>query len=195
MGLVVLPTTVSLLAGQHSFYEINEGYENRCIKCHGDIYEELRGGFNHSMIDGSSGFNGKECFGCHRANVSLTYANASRNQPGGEAHAATKTNCGYCHFDEDNNFDAPVAGGFGLSDLQPDTGIHASHYSFVIQSGEGDLVSNNSESCIACHTNCMVEINFNVSVRSRVSVTNTVDGWDFESIEVVGFTNYSEKKS
>lgn len=195
MGLVVLPTTVSLLASQHSFYKVNEGYESRCIKCHADIYEELKGGSNHSTIDGSSGFSGKECLSCHRANVSMTYANASKNQPGEEAHAATITDCGYCHFNRNNNFNAPVAGGFGLSDLQPDTGRYASHQNFVIKSRKGNLVLNHSESCIACHTNCMVEINFNVSAKSRVSVTNTASGWDFESIQPVGFDNYTEKKS
>lgn len=198
MGLVVLPTTVSLLAGQHSFYEINEGYESRCIKCHGDIYEELKGGTNHSThskVDGSSGFSGKECLGCHRANVSITYADASSNQIGEEAHAATITQCGNCHFDQNNNFEAPVAGGFGLSNNQSDTGIYASHHSFVIQSSEGDLLSNHSESCIACHSECTVEINFNVSVKSSVSVNNTIDGWEFESIQVAGFDNYTEKKS
>ncbi|MFP3909162.1 MAG: hypothetical protein ACLFVI_06040 [Archaeoglobaceae archaeon] len=195
MGLVVLPTTVSLLAGQHSFYETNEGYESRCIKCHADIYEELKGGANHSTVDGSSGLSGKECLACHRANVSITYANASKNQPGKEAHAATTTDCGYCHFDQNNSFNAPVAGGFGLSNLEPDTGAYASHYSFVIQSREGDLISKHSESCIACHTNCMVEINFNVSVKSRVSVTNTADGWEIGSIQAIGFTNYTEKKN
>lgn len=127
--------------------------------------------------------------------MSITYANASRNQPGDEAHAATIINCGYCHFDRDNNFNAPVAGGFGLSNLQPDTGIYASHYSFVIQSREGGLISNHSESCIACHTNCRMEINFNVSVKSRVSVTNTANGWEFEPIKAVGFDNYTEEKS
>ncbi len=194
MGLVVLPTTVSLLSGQHSFYEVNEGYESRCIKCHADIYEELRSGSNHSTIDSNNGFSGEECLGCHRANVSTTYANATRNQPGGEAHAATITDCGYCHFDKDNNFNAPVAGGFGLSNVEPDTGIYASHYSFVIQSREGDMASNHSESCIACHTNCAVEINFNVSVRSKVSVTNTNDGWEIQSIQAVSFDNYTEEK-
>ncbi len=195
MGLVVLPTTVSLLAGQHSFYEVNEGYESRCIKCHADIYEELRSGSNHSTIDGSNDFSGQECFGCHRANVSITYANASINQPGEEAHAATISDCGYCHFDQNNSFNAPVTGGFGLSNMEPDTGIYASHYSLVIQSREGELVSNHSESCIACHTNSRVEINFNVSVNSRVSVNNTAEGWEFESIQPIGFDNYTETKA
>lgn len=195
IGLVVLPTTVSLLAGQHSFYEVNEGYESRCIRCHADIHEELKSGANHSTVDGGDigEWSGKECQGCHRANVSITYANASRNQPGEETHAATTINCGYCHFNENNNFGAPVAGGFGLSNHQPDTGIYASHYNFVIQSREGGLISNHSESCIACHTNCMVEINFNMSTKSKVSVNND-DDWKIKSIQVIGFENYTEKK-
>ncbi|MFO7966589.1 MAG: hypothetical protein R6U44_03215 [Archaeoglobaceae archaeon] len=195
MGMVVLPTTVSLLAGQHTFYEVNEGYESRCVKCHADIYEELKGGSNHSTVDGQSGFSGKECLGCHRANVTITYANASIDQPGEEAHAATTTYCGYCHFDQNNNFDAPIAGGFGLSNLQPDTGIYASHNSFVIQSKKEKMVSNYSESCIACHTNCNVEINFNTTVKSRVSVKNTVNGWEFDSIQPTGFDSYTEEKN
>ncbi|HID43516.1 MAG TPA: hypothetical protein EYP30_07065 [Archaeoglobaceae archaeon] len=195
MGMVVLPSAVSLFAGEHYFYNIDEGYGSKCIKCHADIYEELKNSANHSRVDGSNGFSGEECTACHRSNTSVTYASGETNSPGKEAHAATITNCGYCHFNSSNPFNAPVAGGFGQSDLPDDTGVNESHYKFVTESRSSDLLLNESESCIACHTTCEVRFNFNVSVESTVVVNNTYSGWEFQSMELSNFTTYTEVKS
>jgi len=194
IGMIVLPSVVSLYAGEHSFYDIDDGYGGRCIKCHADIYEELSNGANHSTVDGSSGFDGEECTACHRSNVSIIYASGSTNSPGREAHAATVTHCGYCHFNSTNSFLAPVAGGFGQSDLSDDTGVNESHYKFVTESRSSNLVFNESESCIACHTTCEVTFNFNVSTQAKVLINNTYSGWDFELMQLSNFTTYTEVK-
>lgn len=198
MGLVVLPSTVNLFAGGHSFYNIDQGYEDRCVKCHANIYDELKAGANHSTVDGNDGWSGEECMGCHRANVSITFANATANSPGKEAHAATITRCGYCHLNSTNPFDAPVSGGFGLSDLDNDTGYNASHYSFMVESRDSNLLKNKSEPCVACHTNSMVRINFSMSSETKVVFNNSLGAsdsyWDLKEMTITDNTTYTEVK-
>ncbi|MFO7967107.1 MAG: hypothetical protein R6U44_05875 [Archaeoglobaceae archaeon] len=198
MGLVVLPSTVNLFAGGHSFYNVNQGYGSRCIKCHADVHDELKAGANHSTVDGSEGWSGEECLGCHRANVSITFANTTANVPGEEAHAATIIDCGYCHLNSTNPFNAPVAGGFGLSDLGNDTGYNASHYSFMIDARDSDLLKNESEPCVACHTNTRVRIEFSMRSETKLSFKNSLNAsdsyWDLENMVISENTTYTEVK-
>jgi hypothetical protein len=183
-GMFILPSTVSLFAGQHLFYNVSE---SNCVKCHADIFAELGVSTNHSMVDGVGGLSGEECLACHGVNLSAIE---------GE-HASTLSDCGYCHFNSTNPFGAPVAGGFGLSDLANDTGIAASHLSFVVQSANAYLLPNETESCTACHTPMLVEITFNVSARSKIVVNNTYNigsYWRVELVNITGFTIHREVK-
>jgi len=202
LGVLVLPSTTSLFAGQHLWYDLSYGKSVPCVKCHADVYDELEHSANHSMVDGKAGVDGGECLICHRANTSITYASVSGGYstatPGREAHAATVVNCGYCHLNSSNPFNAPVAGGFGLSDfaLNPgnDTGINASHYSFVMESRESNLLYKESESCIACHTTVNITMNFTAVVESRIVANNTYTSsqscWNVENIEAKSTATY-----
>jgi hypothetical protein len=196
LGVLVLPSTLSLFAGQHFFYNLESGYGSKCIKCHADIFDELSAGAYHNGIGGVS--SGEECLVCHRVNTSIVYANASTNTPGREAHAASTIECSYCHFNSSNPFGAPVAGGFGLSTLANDTGTNASHLSFVLESIEASLLQNESEACVACHTTMGVIIHFNVSVEARMVANNTYSAsqsyWNIEDITPSNFTTYTEVK-
>lgn len=197
-GLIVLPSTVNLFAGGHSFYNLNQGYESRCIKCHADIYDELKASTNHSAVDGSYGWSGEECQVCHRANTSITFSNATTKTPGKEAHAATIIHCGYCHLNSSNLFNAPLAGGFGLSDMGNDTGYNASHYSFLIEAKDSNLLKNESEPCVACHTNLRVRINFSMSSEAKVVFNNSLGAsdsyWSLENMQVTENTTFTEVK-
>jgi len=200
LGIVALPYAVSLFTGQHTWYDLSGGYGSKCVKCHADIYGELSAGGHHKNIVGVD--DGEECLVCHRANESIIYANASRSRGGKEAHAASTINCGYCHFNSSNPTGAPVAGGFRLSDYYEtygnDTGANASHYSFVVQSRDANILQNESESCIACHTSIRVKINFNVTTEARIEVNNSYDEmpsyWNITSITPSDYTNYTEEK-
>jgi len=79
LGILVLPSTVSLLVGEHAFYNLSRGYGSRCIKCHADVYDELEHSANHSTVDGANGLSGEECLACHRANTTITYAQGGRS--------------------------------------------------------------------------------------------------------------------
>ena len=186
IGVLALPSTVSLFAGEHTWYSRNE---IDCLKCHADIFDELKVSAHHSTVDGEAGWSGKECLSCHQ----VEFGNGTQFKKG--AHAATIVPCGYCHFNSSN---APVAGGFGLSDLAGDTGELASHRSFVLKSRDVHLMSNESESCVACHTPVNVSILFNVSVEATIVAENrivaeNVSGWDME-IYPSGFENRMEVK-
>jgi|Deesub1362A_J573_1020465.scaffolds.fasta_scaffold00267_44 hypothetical protein len=203
LGLFVIPQTVSLFEGEHFWYSIEGGYGSKCLKCHADIYEELNQSAYHDTIDGVSGFSGNECYSCHRANLTITYANGSLDQPGREAHAASSISCTYCHFNASNPFNAPVAGGFGMTGLANDTGTEAAHRGFVLSSANGSisgssLLLNASEACIACHTPVEITINFSVPTQFDITVRNSVSGsnsqWNVESIVATNLTVFLEEK-
>lgn len=194
VGIIALPYTASLFAGEHTWYNLSgKGSNVPCKKCHADIAEELEAGGHHKNF---------ACEKCHRCNTSITYANASQSQPGEEAHAASTIYCGYCHFNSSNPSGAPVAGGFNLSDYYEkygnDTGANASHYTLVHQSQNPNILQNKSESCIACHTNTNVTINFNVTTEATIiannSYTNTESYWNITNITASNYTTYKEVK-
>ncbi len=171
IGVLVLPSTVSLFAGQHYWYNINPaGNQIKCQKCHADIFEELNNTNNpyHKGLDGNSAnVSERDCTGCHQANTSITFANGTSNQPGQEAHAAALIECMYCHGNTTvaQSVGAPIAGGFGLSDysVSPgnDTGSLAAHKDFVnTASSQSSILLGENEACIACHTHVAVKINF-----------------------------------
>ena len=118
-GLVILPNTVSLFAGQHYWYDLSGiagdiGGQVPCEKCHADVAEEMGAGVGPHM--GETGYGRFECEYCHRtfwfeesddvnqtiynkyyhtyATVKNTYTNY---EPGKEAHAASTVPCMYCH--------------------------------------------------------------------------------------------------
>ncbi len=100
-GLVVLPNTVSLFAGQHYWYNLSgTGNDIPCKKCHADIYEEM-----HAHIGPHTGETGYvfKCELCHRAGgfngLKFATVNGSYTSysPGVQAHAASVVRCMDCH--------------------------------------------------------------------------------------------------
>jgi len=159
---VVLPPTVSLFVGQHNWYDIDAtGNQIPCQKCHADVYEELNQSPYHLGWGTAGVADEDDCRGCHQANASITYAKGDGTgaTAGLEAHAASTIQCMYCHGDQASG--APVAGGFGLSNLANDTGAFAAHKDFVDSAAlNSTLLLDENEACIACHTHVAVKINF-----------------------------------
>ena len=102
IGLVVMPSTVSLFHGQHIWYNISGNGNNvPCQKCHADVYEEMR-----TTIGPHTGETGYvfDCQLCHRATGfnGLQYATVNKSSytsayPGVQAHAASVVRCMTCH--------------------------------------------------------------------------------------------------
>lgn len=105
VGLFGIPSTVSLFAGQHSWYDPNE---LSCYKCHMDIKDELVASENKIHFEPWA----QSCEGCHRTPTLGNSGNSSRN--GGAIpffydegyganrsrqgfHAATTLECTACH--------------------------------------------------------------------------------------------------
>ncbi|VVB55874.1 Cytochrome c7 c [uncultured archaeon] len=87
IGVFALPSTMSLFAGQHSFYNIDAtGNQVPCQKCHGDVKAELQGSSN-SITPTKGPHADFQCEYCHRAEqgfasgddayASITYSSAA----------------------------------------------------------------------------------------------------------------------
>ena len=188
-GLVVLPNTVSLFAGQHYWYNLSgAGNDVPCKKCHADIAEEMK-----AHIGPHTGETGYvfDCELCHRAGGfnGITFASVSGSYtsvtPGVQAHAASVVRCMDCHgaYDNPNHVsyylsigaqtcyechgnpgvfskDYVIAGGFGLTSYPGDTGAYAAHLAFVREAINNSTLRGENEACIACHTAVPVKINW-----------------------------------
>lgn len=122
LGMLVLPRTVSLFAGEHIWYDLgSKGNDVPCEKCHADIADEMNSLI--SVHTGETGYGRMKCEYCHRTfdlndyggwpsqniNQSIfskyyyTYASVdgASAQPRKEAHAASTVPCMYCHSGED----------------------------------------------------------------------------------------------
>ncbi len=185
VGLIVLPSTVNIFAGSHTFYDVSGGNESNCKKCHADVLEELKVTKVHATVDDEAGVSGEECRVCHRANLSSSEG----------VHAATITSCRYCHLNASSVMGAPPAGGFGLSGYENDTGTHAMHASYVYYSGRDDLMPNTTEACVGCHSNTWLQVTLNVSTGAKFVVYSNHSGSEsyFEtSMKMSNFTTHKE---
>ena len=199
LGIIVLPSTVSLFAGQHDWYNIeSDANDIPCQKCHADVFDELNNSPYHVNFSGGTDNVADEadCGACHQVAATigggLTLANGSANVSGGwqagkEAHAAASISCMWCHgTDASGNplwSSAPVAGGFNLTNYTGDTGQYAAHKPWVLSAmadsstNNTDLLTGPNEACIACHTHVPVRINWTHAVSLEFNASNTGTGW------------------
>ena len=152
MGIVALPYAVSLLTGQHTWYDLGgNGSDVPCEKCHADVAEEM--GVLTGPHTGETGFGRMKCEYCHRfppvwrrnqTFESYTYAsvNGSDVTPGKESHAASTVPCMYCHSGDK----------YGVKHTDWATGdCWSCHHADTPQPHEGRYT--NSEDCRRCHAN------------------------------------------
>jgi hypothetical protein len=185
IGIFALPSTMSLFAGQHVWYDLAVGGNDvPCEKCHADVAAEMDSQLGPHM--GQTGYGRFECGYCHRLSEIYTYASGygSGSTPGIDAHAASTIPCMHCHSGNtshgeawtnedcyrchlaDGDFIADIdAGGFGLSEVDDlwspvDTGNKSAHLKFVLDAIEDDTMAGANEACIACHTMIGVKINW-----------------------------------
>ena len=203
IGVIALPSTISLFAGQHLWYGIDAyGNDVPCVKCHADVEDELRLSGHHSAL---------YCEDCHRGmsiNYSSGYRDGSVYDPysiplddGWGAHAASTMACLYCHSGFGDNADPgqlgnyhahieltgnckrchfpsagdppPVAGGFGVTGNPQDYGNLSAHRPFVLESMNSSVLYHANEACIACHTQVTLVFNYTAISGMSVVVNNT----------------------
>lgn len=102
IGIFALPSTMSLFAGQHAWYDLSGGYriytDVPCEKCHADVAAEMDSQIGPHT--GETGFGRMECEYCHRVRWgSYQYGTVSGSEikPGKQAHAASTIACMDCH--------------------------------------------------------------------------------------------------
>ncbi len=187
IGILVMPQTASLFAGQHWWYNISgNGNQIPCQKCHADVYEEMR--LQVGPHTGETGYV-FQCQLCHRTAFSgFTYATVNNSAitsyyPGKQAHAASTVRCLTCHGAYGNTAHVGyylklgpttcytchgnpivatssyvIAGGFGLTSYPGDTGSMAAHKMFVLEAINNSTLRGANEACVACHTHVAVKI-------------------------------------
>ena len=102
-GLFVLPATVSMFAGQHSWYDPkDQGIP--CEKCHWLEYEEMRGVERTDHVPHVGVSRGVEwafdCEECHSVTMNISSHHHNGTIDHTPAHAATTLSCLDCHGGE-----------------------------------------------------------------------------------------------
>ena len=171
VGLFVLPQTMAMFIGQHTWFSVRTGesqYE-MCAKCHVNEVAEWElnavNGGAHSRYEAEFGTG---CF-CHQINttalalykVNLTAINASgynythwcdiadldnssdwKWRPTDTAHAAVIIDCIDCHWNESQQLQNKAS----------------AHYEFWNQTKGGVGIGDNNTACMACHTHTHLNI-------------------------------------
>ncbi len=199
-GLVILPNTVSLFAGQHYWYNISgPGNQIPCEKCHADVFEELSQCNFHIHWGDPTKADRQDCAACHRSNLSIQYALVSGSyknyQPGKQAHAASVVACMLCHqinASQASRVPGPYAGGFNVTVFGVSspynysnstyTGICEAHNAFVSyaisKANNSSLMMDSTEACLACHADVDVRMAFNISTGIDVYAKDVVLGYN-----------------
>ncbi|HUV82983.1 MAG TPA: hypothetical protein VMW53_07925 [archaeon] len=221
IGLFVLPSTLSMFAGQHAWYNPNPNIEGiPCEKCHVLEQSELMGtngphsltyaslvntSANYSGTPGANGstvFWGSEtdittrCFGCHQVGANFS---------AGSDYASYNTN-----WDTNRNI-SHAAIVIECIDCHPWVAHELensdeAHRPFYVSLNETTAVNGTSllkganEACIACHTHVGVNISwqrasylsFNATVNTSTGLFNiTYNTSDTNVINTSSTTNYS----
>jgi len=209
IGIFALPSTVSLFSGQHSWYGLDDpGSQVPCMKCHGDIQDEMDHDLNgvHRTLDSP----GCDCHRVTGTGVADGDGPGLAN-PGTTSHAAETIACMLCHENDTrtgNTSSYPFAGGFNETLVYNFTGApstqynyswgddkggeYAAHNDFIRESIKDPLMTDSNEACIACHTRIGVNITWRKSTTMHFNANETNDGvWELTDFTAHGY-NYSE---
>lgn len=190
IGIIIIPATVSLFAGEHNWYDtMQNGNQVPCEKCHGDIATELSQPGTTNLVH--------KVMGCEQCHVT-TAPNSEGLTQGVEFHAAATTSCMDCHnttllfgtFDHSTIVTFLQSGQLGcltchrnpqsfpssFSAVSIFTGPSEVHKDFVNGSKNSSLLKDSNEACISCHTHIRVNITwsrketiaFNASINTGI---------------------------
>ena len=206
IGIFVLPSTMSMFMGQHSWYSVKtqEGKDELCKRCHVAEYGEwetnsANGGAHSTFASDENA----DCTMCHAVNTSqlgdwgitttglnidlfepnmttgdnaTNYSSQWRDTSG--AHAALTVDCVDCHTN-------------AAAQLWNENEAHTAFYNSTINAthtGEANLTTgpdNPNAACIACHTHTNLNISF-VRIASGFNITanHTTGTWDIETFSI-----------
>jgi hypothetical protein len=179
VGLVALPETLALFAGQHDWYAIDQDggattgvYGVPCAKCHADVAQQMAG-----MVAGGAHKTGTTCEECHIVSV-LDTLGAGAVAGNGSIHAATAPACMDCH---DGSFTgAPNATGIKF-------GANEAHKEFITEAEANTLMVGANEACVACHTHVAVKITWDKPTLLSFNATSSnIGDWTVDNFESTG---------
>ncbi len=217
IGIFALPSTMSLLGGQHTWYELDGCKGVPCEKCHADVHDELS--------EKTAAHSDFDCYTCHRANKIIRYAAGGGTvNPGKQAHAASTIACMECHEYNAKVTQGPFAGGFKVSSSGSSSdshdwegwfggpqsvphssqstvrspfnytggdstaGIEEVHNTYVQAAIGNDWMEDSNEACIACHTDIAMEIDWTLaSTMYTQAKAEELGRWTMEQFEARDF--------
>lgn len=177
IGLVALPQTLALFAGQHNFYDnIGAGAAAiPCEKCHADVFSELSQPGSVNAVHLAQG-----CEGCHVTTAPTKEGLTQGGALGSDFHAAALPLCLDCHSGTGPGVDA-------RSILN---GSAEAHISFAGQANESLLLRGSNEACISCHTHVAVDINwtkaYKISFNAKENATTGLHEWTVNNFATEG---------
>lgn len=202
MGVLVLPETFSLFAGQHNWYDTTQsGNQILCEKCHADIAAELSQPGKVNLIHKVMW-----CDQCHMA--AAPNSEGLYRGPGGQFHAAATISCIDCHnntllynTDFSNTVHSRVIrSGLGCMDCHKNprslpgsfsavsifTGPEEVHKDFANAAKGSNLLKDRNEACISCHTHVRVNISWTRPLAMAFSATVDNGTWSIRNFSGEG---------
>jgi hypothetical protein len=188
IGLFVLPSTLSMFAGQHSWYDPSSN-GIPCEKCHFLEKEELAAsGGPHdplysSILNNSANYNGTagnpggsdfwggntvndRCYGCHQVTGSKNASHALNDSWANQndtVHAAVAVWCIDCHP-------------WVESELTNSSAAHKPFYEDLNTSGS-EILQKPNQACLGCHTHVGVNISWERNEYVSYNITCNKSGY------------------
>lgn len=169
IGLVALPETLALFAGQHDWYEVNQETGNTtgdygipCMKCHADVQQQM-----DSMPANAAHKTSVTCEECH---IVSQFAKGATVGGTGSIHAAAAPACMDCHGNTSrigySYLDSNPSGTPAPEATSIYNGSNEAHRDFVNSAMDAgvtgaELMEGSNEACVACHTHVSVVITWN----------------------------------
>ncbi len=172
VGLLALPQTLAMFAGQHNWYDENA---LPCYKCHQAEYSEIATTIDTPHYE-------KDCLDCHQ------YSGWAASG----AHAAVSVECLVCHG----------FGSGELHDVDVEiNNASEAHRPFYLQSinttaSGWQTLSGANEACVMCHTHAGVDITFERREGMKFNASiNETGYWTFSNLTVYGTNLTRSNKS
>lgn len=161
VGLLALPQTLAMFAGQHDWYNKDE---LPCYKCHQAEYSEITKSEEHT---------GKACLDCHQY--------SGWKDTG--AHAAVAVECLVCHGSGTAELDDVDI------EINNASEAHKPFYlQSLNETASGwQTLSGANEACVMCHTHAGVDITFERRQGMKFNASiNETGYWTFSGLTVYG---------
>lgn len=169
LGLFIIPSTLSMFTGQHSFMKTQD---IDCKKCHMIVYEE--------MISGDYGIHSPhrtsdvvfECTECHNVAMNITYYYSTGIVGDhSSAHAASTISCLACHGDLFSNGTEYCKNNSCHTESYPSNKLNTMHV-LAIKYGMG----HDQDECLKCHR--VYDPDYNITrMRENVFINNIDDNF------------------